>query len=278
MFELVRGSGNTETRMSIEAKAYPDPALGKSHKKNPDYDRLLREFLRLVDEFGFRNRVILQCFDWALLVRMKELDPGIRTIALYCEQPSWGTPDAVTLWLDRDRPSPWLGGIDIHDFDGDPVRAAHSLGIDDVSPYFKEILGASHIEPHRGNAHIQNPVRGLIISDIHFSRLKDHVYSDCSDFLNNDRFIRYGNCIHSRLIFKTLESLLVDDFVHAVCVLIYARRHDFYWLLLVRSVRNELNTADADDYVFCHNYLYSLLPEPVHLPRHKFMSILPDRC
>jgi glycerophosphoryl diester phosphodiesterase len=148
MFELVRGSGNTETRMSIEAKAYPDPALGKSHEKNPDYDRLLREFLRLVDEFGFRNRVILQCFDWALLVRMKELDPGIRTIALYCEQPSWGTPDAVTLWLDRDRPSPWLGGIDIHDFDGDPVRAAHSLGIDDVSPYFKEITKELTDEAH----------------------------------------------------------------------------------------------------------------------------------
>ena len=148
MFGLVRDSGNEHIRMSIEAKAYPDPALGMSHEKNPDYDRLLAEFLSLVNEFGFRDRVILQCFDWALLVRMKELDPGIRTIALYSEQPSWGTPDATTLWLDRDEPSPWLGGLDIHDFDGDPVRAAHSLGLDDVSPYFKEITKELTDEAH----------------------------------------------------------------------------------------------------------------------------------
>ena len=148
MFELVRDSGNEEIRMSIEAKAYPDPALGTAYEKNPDYDKLLREFLSLVNEFGFRDRVILQSFDWLVLVKMKELDPGIRTIALYSEQPSWGTPDATTLWLDRDEPSPWLGGVDIRDFDGDPVRAAHSLGIDDVSPYFKEITKELTDEAH----------------------------------------------------------------------------------------------------------------------------------
>ena len=149
MFELVRDSGNEEIRMSIEAKAYPDPALGTRFGKNPDYDKLLEEFLSLVNEFGFRNRVILQSFDWLVLVKMKELDPGIRTIALYSEQPSWGVPEGTTLWLDRDEPSPWLGGIDIRDFDGDPVRAAHSLGIDDVSPYFKEITKELTDEAHR---------------------------------------------------------------------------------------------------------------------------------
>ena len=149
MFELVRDSGNEDIRMSIEAKAYPDPALGTRYGKNPDYDKLLEEFLSLVNEFGFRDRVILQSFDWLVLVKMKELDPGIRTIALYSEQPSWGVPEGTTLWLDRDEPSPWLGGIDIRDFDGDPVRAAHSLGIDDVSPYFKEITKELTDEAHR---------------------------------------------------------------------------------------------------------------------------------
>jgi len=148
MFELVRDSGNEEIRISIEAKAYPDPALGIANEKNHDYDLLLREFLSLVNEFGFRDRVILQSFDWEVLVRMKEMDPGIETIALYSEQPSWGTPDATTLWLDRDEPSPWLAGVNIHDFDGDPVRAAHSLGIDDVSPYYKEITRELTEEAH----------------------------------------------------------------------------------------------------------------------------------
>ena len=148
MFELVRDSGNREIRMSIEAKVYPDPAQGIKYEKNYDYDVFIERFLALVNEFGFRDRVILQCFDWALLVRMKEIDPEIRTIALYSEQPSWGTPDATTLWLDRDEPSPWLGGIDIHDFGGDPVKAAHSLGLDDVSPYFKEITKELTDEAH----------------------------------------------------------------------------------------------------------------------------------
>ena len=148
MFELVRDSGNMDIRMSIEAKVYPDPAQGIKYEKNYDYNVFNERFLSLVNEFGFRDRVILQCFDWALLVKMKELDPGIRTIALYSEQPAWGTPDATTLWLGRDETSPWLGGLNIHDFDGDPVRAAHSLGIDDVSPYFKEITKELTDEAH----------------------------------------------------------------------------------------------------------------------------------
>ena len=149
VFELMRDGGNGVTMLSVEAKGYPDPAQGYMYENNPDYERILREFLVLVNEFGFRERVTLRAFDWAFLVRMKEIDPGIETIALYSEQPSWGTPDATTLWLDRDEASPWLAGLNIHDFDGDPVRAAHSLGIDNVSPYFKEITRELTDEAHQ---------------------------------------------------------------------------------------------------------------------------------
>ena len=148
VFELMRDSGNELTVLSVEAKGYPDPAQGVMYENNPDYEQLLRKFLALVDEFGFRDRVNLRSFDWRFLVLMKEIDPCIETIALYSEQPTWGTPDATTLWLDRDEPSPWLAGLDIHDSDGDPVRAAHSLGIDNVSPYFKEITKELTDEAH----------------------------------------------------------------------------------------------------------------------------------
>lgn len=148
LFELVRDSKNERIRMSIEAKYYPDPALGIFYEKNPDKDVLLREFLELVNEFGFKKRVILQSFDWSVLVRMEELDPEIETIALYSEEPSWGGADSTTLWLDRDEASPWLAGLNIHDFDGDPVKAAASLGIDDVSPYYEEITEEQVAEAH----------------------------------------------------------------------------------------------------------------------------------
>lgn len=148
LFELVRDSKNEQIRMSIEAKYYPDPALGIFYEKNPDKDVLLREFLELVNEFGFKKRVILQSFDWSVLVRMEELDPEIETIALYSEEPSWGGADSTTLWLDRDEASPWLAGLNIHDFDGDPVKAAASLGIDDISPYYEEITEEQVAEAH----------------------------------------------------------------------------------------------------------------------------------
>ncbi len=148
LFELVRDSGNDFVRMSIEAKSYPDPAMGILYEKSPDTDKVLEEFLKLVREFGFEDRVILQSFNWDVLVRMKKLAPEIETIALYCEQPSWGGADSTTLWLDREAPSPWLAGISIHDFGDDPVQAAHALGIDDVSPYWEEITPELTKEAH----------------------------------------------------------------------------------------------------------------------------------
>ena len=149
LFELVRDSGNDFVRMSIEAKSYPDPAMGILYEKSPDTDKVLKEFLKLVREFGFEDRVILQSFNWDVLIRMKKMAPEIETIALYCEQPSWGGADSTTLWLDREAPSPWLAGISIHDYKDDPVKAAHALGIDDVSPYWEEITAELTEEAHK---------------------------------------------------------------------------------------------------------------------------------
>ena len=148
LFQLVKDSGNRTVRISAEAKYQADPAVGRAYELNPDKDALLEAFLRLVKEFGLERRVVLQAFDWDFLVRMESLAPEIETMALYSEQPSWGSADATTLWLDRDEPSPWLAGADIRDFDGDPVKAAHSLGIDGVSPYYEEITKEQVDEAH----------------------------------------------------------------------------------------------------------------------------------
>ena len=148
LFELVRDSGNENIRMSIEAKAYPDPQLGILYEKRSDPADIVRAFYDIVKEFGFEKRVILQSFDWQVLVLMEELDPSIETIALYSEQPSWGSPDSTTLWLDRQEASPWLAGLNIHDFDDDPVKAAHALHIDHVSPYYEELTEAQVKEAH----------------------------------------------------------------------------------------------------------------------------------
>ena len=148
LFQLVKDSGDENIKISIEAKTYPDPAMGVIYEKSPDKDKLLEKFISLVKEFGYEDRVILQSFDWDVLVRMKKINPLIETIALYNEQPSWGTIDATTLWLDKKEASPWLAGINIHDYDDDPVKAAHSIGIDHLSPYYEEVSDILVEEAH----------------------------------------------------------------------------------------------------------------------------------
>ncbi len=154
LFELVKDSGNESVRISTEAKYYSDPATGVLYEKNYDKDLMLAEFKRLVDEFGFKDRVQLQSFDWDILKRMELLDSDIKTVALYNEQVSWGDPGSVTLWLDREEPSPWLGGLDIKDFDGDPVKAAASMGFDIVSPYWEELTKEQVEEAHKNGMEV----------------------------------------------------------------------------------------------------------------------------
>ena len=64
--------------------------------------------------------------------------PNISLVALWQEQPSWG-PDAVSLRAYQKGKSPWLGGLDIDDYQGNPILAAKAIGVDIVSPYYPEI-------------------------------------------------------------------------------------------------------------------------------------------
>lgn len=71
------------------------------------------------------RQVTIQSFDWGALMRMHEVEPRLPLVALtnhdFLET---GEPGA----------SPWLGGIDIDDFGGDPVAAVDSFGADAFSP------------------------------------------------------------------------------------------------------------------------------------------------
>ena len=147
VFKLIKNSNNNLIRLRIEAKYYSDPAMSE-YKLNPDKDEFLNKFLELVKEFEFEKRIVFKSFDWDIVVRLKKLNPGIETSALYNEQPSWGEIDSTTLWLDKETPSPWLAGLNIHDFDNNPVAAAHYLGIDGISPYYKEITKQQVDEAH----------------------------------------------------------------------------------------------------------------------------------
>ena len=67
---------------------------------------------------GMQSRTTIQCFDWQVLKLVQRLAPDIATGALTDQQ---GEDD--TVYLGRAVPSPWLGGLNVHDF-GDSVPQA----------------------------------------------------------------------------------------------------------------------------------------------------------
>ncbi len=149
LFELVKDTG-ADIRMNIETKTYPDKNLGPLYLNNSNMEIMVNEFYKLVKEFGYEDRVMLQSFDWSTLLMIKKLEPKIETVALYVEEPKWGK-EGMTLWLDRKELSPWLAGIDIHKFNDDPVEAAHYLGIDDISPYYGNLKEDDVKKAHKYN-------------------------------------------------------------------------------------------------------------------------------
>ncbi|MFC7217452.1 glycerophosphodiester phosphodiesterase family protein [Streptomyces polyrhachis] len=121
VFELVRSRGAEKVRLNIETKV----EAGAPHETAPR-----EEFVQLVAAqvraSGLAGRVTVQSFDWGALMRMRQVAPELPLVAL-TNGPQFlqpGLPGA----------SPWLGGIDIDDFGGDPVAAVASFGADALSP------------------------------------------------------------------------------------------------------------------------------------------------
>ena len=103
-----------------------------------------------------QDRVTLQSFDWRTIREMKKLDPAITTVALINEEPSWGWVEGCYLKIGDKKPSPWLAGININDkpYYGDYIKAAHDVGADAVSVYYKELSPNLVDEAHQFGMHV----------------------------------------------------------------------------------------------------------------------------
>ena len=147
LMQLIQKSGDKDVYLNIETKSYPDPAAGQAYTNNADPQKFVETFNNIVKKYNMENRVVLQSFDWTTLRLMKKLNPNISLSALWCEQPSWGR-DSESLRAFEKEKSPWLGGLDIKDYKGDPVAAAHAIGADIISPYYPELSQQQVQEAH----------------------------------------------------------------------------------------------------------------------------------
>lgn len=148
VFELANSYGNDKIIFNIETKSYADP-LDPAYKNNPDPVEFVKTVNQIVKKYNMENRVTLQSFDWRTLTAMKKINPNITLVALSSEQESWGRQEGCYLKIyDKKNPSPWLGGLNINDFNGDYVKAAHAIGADVVSPYWEELSPQLVTEAH----------------------------------------------------------------------------------------------------------------------------------
>lgn len=146
LMQLIQSYGDKNIVLNIETKSYPDPASA-GYKNNADPKKFVEVFNNIVKKYDMEDRVVLQSFDWQTLIEMKKLNPNISTSTLWQEQPSWGR-DSESLRRYEKKKSPWLGGLDIKDYQGNPVKAAHAIGADIISPYYTEISKQDVDEAH----------------------------------------------------------------------------------------------------------------------------------
>jgi glycerophosphoryl diester phosphodiesterase len=129
VFDLVEERGADDVRFNIETKV----EAGAPTETAPR-EQFVQVVAAAVGRAGMTDRVSIQSFDWGALMRMREVAPELPIVAL---------TNGDFLQVGQPGASPWLGGIDIDDFGGSFVAAAHSFGADAISPV--------HGSPQNGN-------------------------------------------------------------------------------------------------------------------------------
>jgi glycerophosphoryl diester phosphodiesterase len=120
VFALVRRYRADSIMLNIETKV----EAGAPHETAPR-EQFVQVVVHEIRAAGFLHRVTIQSFDWGALMRMREVEPRLPLVALTnYDFLQTGQPGA----------SPWLGGIDIDDFGGDPIAAIRSFGASAFSP------------------------------------------------------------------------------------------------------------------------------------------------
>jgi glycerophosphoryl diester phosphodiesterase len=125
VFALVRKYRAHRVTLNVETKV----EAGAPEQTAPR-EQFVQVVAREVRRARMLDQVTIQSFDWGALMRMHEVERRLPIVALTNGQQflQAGEPGA----------SPWLGGIDIDDFDGSLqqqyVAAADSFGADALSP------------------------------------------------------------------------------------------------------------------------------------------------
>lgn len=138
VFDLVRSYRAWGVTLNIETKV----EAGAPEQTAPR-EQFVQVVAREVRRARMLRQVTIQSFDWGALMRMREVEPRLPIVALTNGQQflQEGQPGA----------SPWLGGIDIDDYEGSLqekyVAATAGFGADAVSPVHGAPQGGTVNDP-----------------------------------------------------------------------------------------------------------------------------------
>ncbi|MFG1959382.1 glycerophosphodiester phosphodiesterase family protein [Nonomuraea sp. NPDC049028] len=120
VFDLVKRYRANDVKLNVETKV----EAGAPSETAPR-EQFVRVAVEEIRRAHMLRQVTIQSFDWGSLMLMRRVEPRLPLVALTnIDFLQTGKPGA----------SPWLGGIDIDDFGGDPLRAVKSFGAGAFSP------------------------------------------------------------------------------------------------------------------------------------------------
>ncbi|MGF0116642.1 glycerophosphodiester phosphodiesterase family protein [Promicromonospora sp. Marseille-Q5078] len=138
VFDLVNRYRARQVTLNVETKV----EAGAPDQTAPR-EQFVQVVAREVRRARLTDQVTIQSFDWGSLMRMREVAPRLPVVAL--------TNGQQFLQQGQAGASPWLGGLDIDDFEGSLqqrfVAAAASFGADAVSPVHGDPQGGGVGDP-----------------------------------------------------------------------------------------------------------------------------------
>lgn len=120
VFALVKQYRANTVMLNIETKV----EAGAPHETAPRGE-FVAAVLEEIHEHRMDRQVSIQSFDWGSLRLVEQLDPSLPRVAL---------TNGSFLQVGQPGASPWLGGLDADDYDGDLVALAQELGVEAISP------------------------------------------------------------------------------------------------------------------------------------------------
>ncbi|HCT79414.1 MAG TPA: hypothetical protein DGG94_05030 [Micromonosporaceae bacterium] len=120
VFALVKRYQADDVKLNIETKV----EAGAPHETAPR-EQFVQVTAAEIRKARIGRQVTIQSFDWGALMRWREVYPELPRIAL---------TNYTFLQVGQPGASPWLGGLDIDDFGGDPIAAIKTFGAKAFSP------------------------------------------------------------------------------------------------------------------------------------------------